>query len=316
MTDPVRAVDLIDVIAEALHQVHYAELPEVGERYGLEPGTSDEAYSGKKWYVRQRIKGWELHRLVVLGARVLEDYRSEPLQELLRRCAVRGVDGSFKNLIFAANGLKPELVLRDAVNNEIEIVENAQYCLVYDRLLPPEGLSWAALVKWWCESQGRPTDDLVYPGRLLYARLYDSLDRDSPPEQLFFKEYCALYGRHPFEKVPALIPQVYLHYDPYTARQRATPGPLARQRMDFLMLLPQNQRIVIEIDGKQHYCDEQGRPSPRKYAEMMREDRRLRLAGYEVFRFGGYELASSADEASAAVHAFVAELFARYHIEL
>jgi len=33
-----------------------------------------------------------------------------------------------------------------------------------------------------------------------------------------------------------------------------------------------------------------GRRRPSRYAEMVSEDRRLRLAGYEVFRFGGAEL--------------------------
>ncbi|MBW4705172.1 hypothetical protein [Micromonospora sp. RL09-050-HVF-A] len=316
MTDRVRPVDLVLAIAETLHQVHHQELPEVCERYGLEPGKPSEAYDGKKWYVRRRIKSWELHRLVVLGGRVLDDFRSEELEELMRRCGTRGVAGDFKNLIFAANGPKPEIVLRDAVNNQVEIVKNAQFCLVYDRVLPNEGLSWAALVSWWSESQGRPTDDLVHPGRLLYARLAEALDPNSPPEQLFFKEYCALYGTHPIDKIPALIPQVYLHYDPYTARERRAPGPLPRQRMDFLLLLPQNQRVVIEIDGKQHYCDDEGRPSPRKYAEMMAEDRRLRLAGYEVFRFGAAELAADPHSSSTTVRAFITELFLRYHLRL
>jgi len=49
-------------------------------------------------------------------------------------------------LIFAADGPKPELVLRDAVNNTIEIVKHADRCLVYDRPLPADGLSWGALV--------------------------------------------------------------------------------------------------------------------------------------------------------------------------
>ena len=291
MTERVRAVDLVDAIAEALYQVKSYELPEVCQKYGLAPGTEDEAHESKRWYVRKRLKRWELPGLVGVAVRVLEDYRSEELQELVRRAGTRGVDGDFKNIIFAAKGPKPELVLRDAVNNRIEIVKNAEYCLVYDRVLPSEGLSWAALVRWWCESQGRPTDDLIHPARLLYQRLYESLDPKSPPEQLFFKEYCALYGIHSIDKMPALIPQVYLHYDPYTRAHHA-PGaaPLPRQRMDFLLLLPQRIRIVIECDGRQHYADEAGRADSQRYAEMVAEDRELRLRGYEVYRFGGAEL--------------------------
>ncbi|HEX5200331.1 MAG TPA: hypothetical protein VFW27_10375 [Actinoplanes sp.] len=49
----------------------------------------------------------------------------------------------------------------------------------------------------------------------------------------------------------------------------------------------------------QHYADEPATPgarwaaSPRRYAEMVAEDRALRLRGYEVYRFGGYELLES-----------------------
>jgi very-short-patch-repair endonuclease len=59
--------------------------------------------------------------------------------------------------------------------------------------------------------------------------------------------------------------------------------------MDFLILFSKFERIVIEVDGKQHYS-EADVASPKKYSEMVAEDRKLRLAGYELYRFGGYEL--------------------------
>jgi very-short-patch-repair endonuclease len=58
--------------------------------------------------------------------------------------------------------------------------------------------------------------------------------------------------------------------------------------MDFLMLLDDHVRIVIEVDGKEHYA-EGDKASPRHYAKMVEEDRRLRLQGYELYRFGGAE---------------------------
>ena len=123
----------------------------------------------------------------------------------------------------------------------------------------------------------------------LYARLERSLANDA--EQLIFKKYAKRYGTRGFD-MPALIPQVYLHYDPYTRR---TGGTLARQRMDFLLLLPRRRRIVLELDGIHHYANpEDGRADPARYAEMAAEDRKLRLAGYEVYRFGGQELADKA----------------------
>jgi hypothetical protein len=193
-----------------------------------------------------------------------------------------GVSGNCKNLIFAANGPKPELVLADALNNDIRIVKNQEHCLVYDRAIGMDGLSWHELVQWWSECS--PSED---PERSLYKRLAVSLASEA--EKRFFRFYFETLRQTLKETLPAIIPQVYLHYDPYTLRDLPNGSALVRQRMDFLLLLPYRQRIVIEIDGKQHYA-EGDIASPKLYADMVAEDRNLRLLGYEIYRFGGFEL--------------------------
>jgi hypothetical protein len=210
-----------------------------------------------------------------------------------------GVAGLGKNLIFAANGPKPKLVLADAVNNDIRIVENQEYCLVYDRPIGPEGLRWKELVDWWAD-RAKPAED---PEKNLYKRLAASLA--SEPEKRFFRYYFECLRSDLSEQLPAIIPQVYLHYDPYTLRELPNGSALARQRMDFLLLFPYCQRVVIEIDGQQHYFEGE-RASPRLYAMMVAEDRNLRLQGYEVYRFGGFELMG--DKAEAIVHGFLTRL--------
>lgn len=82
-----------------------------------------------------------------------------------------------------------------------------------------------------------------------------------------------------------------------------------RERMDFLLLLPHGVRIVLEVDGKQHYA-EGDIASPKLYSEMVSEDRRLRLHGYEVYRFGGYELSRSS--ATDMLREFFDELLIQY----
>jgi very-short-patch-repair endonuclease len=64
----------------------------------------------------------------------------------------------------------------------------------------------------------------------------------------------------------------------------------ARARVRRWSSSPNSVRIVIECDGQQHYADDTGKASPRRYAAMMAADRDLRLKGYEVYRFGGTEL--------------------------
>jgi hypothetical protein len=224
--------------------------------------------------------------------------RLDQLEAQQASTAVRGVEGQLKNIIFASTGLKPRIVLRDAINNVVEVVENAEYCLFYDRPLSEAGLTWAELVDWWRASNG--LEGQAEAADNLYRRLFRSLA--SPPEITLFRTYCERYGSaEDGSGQPALLPQVYLHYDPRTRRERGGgTSVLMRERMDFLLLLPRGVRIVLEVDGQQHYAEgtNRGAPaSPRLYSEMVAEDRRLRLRGYEVYRFGGYELgAASSDD--------------------
>lgn len=198
-----------------------------------------------------------------------------------------GVHGSVKNLIFAANGPKPEIVLKDAVTNDIQIVENEQYCLVYDKLISEHGLLWTDLVEWWSEQQHLTSLPRNDQEKQLYQRLLLSLA--SPPEKLLFGTYFQHFRRIANNNLPALIPQVYLHYDPKTLSQLTKGQHLVRQRMDFLLLFSNHDRVVLEVDGQQHYsANSIARPD--LYARMVAEDRRLRLAGYEIYRFGGSEL--------------------------
>lgn len=233
-------------------------------------------------YEEQEVIDFLNKYLTFDGYHIVQDGNNNKVVE------VRSYDNTsykIKNLIFAANGPKPELVLQDALANDIEIVKNGEFCLVYDRDLGSNGLLWQDLVEWWAfqNSLEFPSDETEYN---LYYRLAESLS--SEPEKMLFYTYFNRLRREIDDALPALIPQVYLHYDPKTLKELQGKKRLKRQRMDFLLLMPNWIRIIIEIDGQQHYS-QNGTPDPKKYAEMVSEDRKLRLAGYEVYRFGGYE---------------------------
>lgn len=217
-----------------------------------------------------------------------------------------GVVGNIKNLIFSADGPKPEIIFSDALNNDIKIVKNEEYCLVFDRAIPHAGLLWCDLVDWWDKSKNMSNLDKE---RNLYIRLLKSLD--SEPEKLFFHTYYKICKKILKNKLPALIPQVYLHYDPYTLKNLKGVKRLSRQRMDFLILLSDKKRIVIEIDGKQHYSKD-NIAKPEYYSDLVAEDRNLKLKGYEVYRFGGYELTYGNKEKI--VEEFFTNLFRRHRI--
>lgn len=82
--------------------------------------------------------------------------------------------------------------------------------------------------------------------------------------------------------------------------------------MDFLVLLPHGKNIVIEIDGKLHYSENE-RASLRLYAKMVAEDRQLNLTGYKLYRFGGYKFLK-AEEAQQTVKDFFKDLSKLYPI--
>ena len=81
--------------------------------------------------------------------------------------------------------------------------------------------------------------------------------------------------------------------------------------MDFLLLLPQGARIVVEVDGKHHFSRD-GRPSLNTYSDMVQADRDLRLLGYEVYRFGANELVGHKDADT--VRSFLSRLFEKHGV--
>jgi very-short-patch-repair endonuclease len=220
-----------------------------------------------------------------------------------------GVSGNIKNLIFSADGPKPEIVLSDSINNNIKIVKNEEHCLVYDRPIKDSGLLWSDLVIWWSAVNNCQVDSELE--RSLYKRLFRSLDSD--PEKLFFRVYFSKMKSILDENLPALIPQVYLHYDPYTLKYLKGDKRLSRQRMDFLLIFSKKDRIIIEIDGKQHYSIGD-KSNPKLYSEMVSEDRELKLKGYDVYRFGGFELTNNIETATIIIEKFFIDLFSKYNI--
>ena len=200
------------------------------------------------------------------------------------QAAGTGAVGQPKNLIFASS-VKPDLRFRDAVNNDIEIVTHADKVLVYDNPIPETGLRWRDLQDWWKE---RNECRAAEAKKALYHHLLSSLPEESPPQKLLFTTFYGHF-RQAIPNLPALLPEVWLHYDPKTIKQRGRDALLC-QRMDFLLLISPSTRIVLEVDGKHHYSDKMGRADPSAYAKMVESDRDLRLCGYEVYRFGGSEL--------------------------
>ena len=265
VADNVKAYDVAEVCTELLNLA-----PPKNEH--------DDPFASKRIYVGVRLKGKSIEQLTELARKVIAEYDDQELAAFLSRLGAHGVSGELKNLIFAADGPKPRVVLRDAINNVIEVVENAQHCLIYGQPLAESGLTWQELIGWWSEISGEDGDARTL-GLSLYRRLARSLDNDA--EMLVFRTYCKRYSSGSFD-VPALIPQVYLHYDPHAPPTRA----------------PTRRRWPASAWTSSCCCAGAAAWSSRSTAgsttpgatvppipalcRMIREDRHLRLEGYEV----------------------------------
>jgi hypothetical protein len=273
---------LADAIADAIKAYDVAA---VCDALGMpaHPNPQADPFSSKRVYVTSRAQTVHIEQLAEMARRFLEDYDDTSLDDLLSRYRPAGHGATVKNLVFGSTR-KPDLVLVDALSNDLGLI-NKDEALLFDGGIPEDGLSWRQLVT--ALLPDRAAEDLRTAGLDLYRRLVQCLA--STAERNLFLVYAERYGRLGFDQ-PALIPQVWLHYDPKAAWQRDGGRPLNRQRMDFLLLLAGRRRVVIEVDGIHHYSDEAGTASPTAYAKMVRADRDLCLAGYEVYRFGGAEL--------------------------
>ena len=85
-----------------------------------------------------------------------------------------------KNIIFAANAKKPDIVIDNALENSVKIIDVGD-ALVYSDGIPEDGITWRRLVNWYKQYEANETQ------KALARKLVSSLD--SKPEKLFFKTY-------------------------------------------------------------------------------------------------------------------------------
>lgn len=172
------------------------------------PEKDDIAFRSKRMYVVRRLMGKELPELLQIALRVLDECDGgEAVDELARLVAHArgggGVAGEMKNLIFAADGPKPEFVFSDAINNEIKAIKNERYCLVYDRPLGGDALTWRQLCHWWADREQLTDISEFDVWQNLLQRLGRSLDNKA--ERRILDAY-EKRSRRLGPDIPALLP--------------------------------------------------------------------------------------------------------------
>lgn len=87
---------------------------------------------------------------------------------------------------------------------------------VYSNKIGQQGLRWGDLIEWW-KGLNDIQDDKINIEQELYKILEKTLYNG--PEKKFFFLYYKKYKKIFERDLPVLIPQVYLHYDPFTIKQ-------------------------------------------------------------------------------------------------
>ncbi len=173
-----------------------------------------------------------------------------------------------KMLIFGAEKSKPDIVIKDVLEGNLNIV-NDKDVLVYDGDISDSFL-YRDFDEWWKIAKEK------------YKNYHSSLNGMEKMVADFYKRYYRKADN------PVLIPQVYIHYDPKDQkfRKKMKSGEILKfQRMDFLIIYS-GRRIIIEVDGELHTPGN----NLEEYSKQCKYDREMRFLGYEVFRLGGYEL--------------------------
>jgi hypothetical protein len=103
--------EIAEVLWSATSAYHTAA---VCDRLGM-PSADEgiEPMASKRTYVQNRLSRTPLSELKEIAHRVVEEFPTEAvrLEQLLGGGGFRGVDGELRNIIFAADGPKPKIVL-------------------------------------------------------------------------------------------------------------------------------------------------------------------------------------------------------------
>jgi hypothetical protein len=301
--------DLANVLAEVLYIYSATELGQVCDRLKLGPSDSDPMGS-KRRYVRERIRTSSDEVVLAAASKVSSDFarvaaiaswRGNPVSpswvQAYDALAAFVRDSETPpqrlNLVFATTE-KPDIVVVDVPAGRV--ADRGDYALIFDEAIGADGLTFAALKTWWIARRGDSAK--------LYPRLLKSLG--SAPERAFFDHYYRTVIPKHGPMLPALLPQVWLQYDPVTRAERAGLKALARQRLDFLMLCAGGRKVIVEIDGPSHILGADGRPDFGGYQQQLVADRAFQFDGYEVYRFGVGEL--SPEAAPNTVDVFISRL--------
>ncbi len=96
------------------------------------------------------------------------------------------------------------------------------------------------------------------------------------------------------DKIPALLPQAWINWrsnDREALKRMGYKYANATMRFDFVVFW-QSRNFVVQVDSIEHYAEkvnERWDANEERYAARLKEDRLLRMQGWNIFRLGNWE---------------------------
>ena len=193
-------------------------------------------------------------------------------------------------------------MIRDLARGEVEVID-LKGCI--ELLVEQDDcVSWQFL---WNLVQSNFTDFDA-----LILKLRESIPVNSPQAKRFFETYFQQTASQGNFDAPALLPELWLHYDPLTKKVRGGVKVLESQRCDFFLKIGRRE-IILEVDGIQHYATADKKPDYIGYGRQCAWDRDRLLNGYEIYRFGTSEFIIGFDES---IKVFMKKLVSTSNIQI
>ena len=283
-----------DTCAKILYVRSAYDIAQWCDRLGMGP-SNKEPFNSKPAYVRDRVLNTPSSDLQTVVGNILREFQSHadgngkepPTEDWLRAWeALReaaGID-EIQTIVFASRG-KPDLVLHDVPNSQL--ADTKGIALIWRTLITEKGLTVADMLRWW--RSNHRTGDSIY-------RRFSECCQNNDERSVLDHYYRTVVKMDENSELPALLPQVWLSYDPLTREQRYGKPALERQRLDFLMYLPGRRKVIIEVDGIYHISKGDGQACLETYSKGLAADRGLMAKGYTIYRFGVNEIQQDASD--------------------
>ncbi|MFE9687855.1 hypothetical protein [Streptomyces sp. NPDC006285] len=185
---------------------------------------------------QRRFVAMANERLRPIGAQ-LEEVGEEEGYPLFELVATDQPGARRPRQVVFATRRKPDIRISSVLDGELEILDKAEHdddVLVYDRVVGNEGLRWRDLMDWWQTKHS--IHDTGQAKQTLLHRMRVSVPEEATGQDNLGNLYYDLY-KDDLDERPALLPEVWLHWDHQTIGQRRDRAQHSI-RMDYLMLLP------------------------------------------------------------------------------